>query len=225
MDGNGRWAKNRGRPRWFGHFRGVKTLRTIVQICRKGEVPYLTVFAFSTENWKRSFKETSIILKLIQKSLIRYQKLMEENQIRLHILGDIHTLDVSFQKICQKLMEKTKNYKGLQLIVAINYGGRREIVQAVRRVIKYVQDKNLNRETVDEQLISQFLPSSVFPPPDLIIRTGAVSRLSNFYLWSAAYSEFYVSPVLWPDFSQKELMSAFHFYQTTQRRFGSDVSI
>ncbi len=221
MDGNGRWAQNKGHPRTFGHLRGVQTLKHIVQTCVTGKLPYLTVFVFSTENWKRSPLEISVIMKLIKKSLIKYKKLMEKNNIRLHILGDIKKLDPSIQDICTHLVDTTKSHTGLQLIMAINYGGRREIVQALQMAAKHIQSGSLEINNLDEAQVAKFLPSAVFPPPDLIIRTGGVSRLSNFYLWQSAYSEFYVSPVLWPDFNTEELTKALEFYAHTQRRFGA----
>lgn len=221
MDGNGRWAQEKGWPRHFGHFRGVKALRHIIQTCSDNNVPYLTVFAFSTENWKRSSIEISVIMKLMSRSLLRYRKMMEQNQIRLHIIGNIQPLNPSIQHLCEDIMKSTKVNKGLQLIIAINYGGRSEIVQAIQQIAEKIQSNELHPKDLNESVVSQFIASSRFPPPDLIIRTGAVSRLSNFYLWNAAYSELYISPVLWPDFNELELQQAFNFYNQTKRRFGA----
>ena len=221
MDGNGRWAQKRGWPRYFGHFRGVKSLRQVVKICSRIGIPYLTVFAFSTENWKRSSIEVSVIMKLMERALSRYKEELSRNQIRIHVLGNIKDLNDSVQKIFNKMTEQTKNHKGLQLIVAVNYGGRREIIQGVRDICEKVKKGDVKLEDIDEDSFSSYLSSSAFPPPDMIIRTGAVSRLSNFYLWGAAYSEIYVSSVLWPDFNEVELMKALDFYNQTQRRFGA----
>ena len=221
MDGNGRWAEKKGWPRYFGHFRGVKSLRQVVKSCSRFGIPYLTVFAFSTENWKRSSIEVSVIMKLMSRSLTRYKQELDRNQIRLHVLGDLDELGSPVRSIFNEMVEKTKNNKGLQLIVAVNYGGRREIIQAVRAVSKAVKEGQLEIENINEDSFYPYIGSSVFPPPDLIIRTGAVSRLSNFYLWTAAYSEIYVSSVLWPEFTEEELIKALEFYTQTQRRFGA----
>ncbi len=221
MDGNGRWAEKKGWPRYFGHFRGVKSLRQMVKNCSRWGIPYLTVFAFSTENWKRSSIEVSVIMKLMSRSLTRYQQELDRNQIRLRVLGGLEELAPAVRNIFNEMVEKTKNNQGLQLIVAVNYGGRREIIQAVRAISQAVKDGKLEVADIDEDHFYSYMSSSVFPPPDLIIRTGAVSRLSNFYLWTAAYSEIYVSDVLWPDFNEAELRKALHFYTQTSRRFGA----
>ena len=221
MDGNGRWAKQTGRPRYFGHFRGVQALKRIVQQCSNIGIPYLSVFAFSTENWKRSGREVYVIMKLISRSLARYQKLLKHQKVRIHVLGDLQVLPESLKRAFTAAVDDTKDNTGLNLIIAVNYGGRREIVQTVQNVAQKVKDGLLSISEITEDCISHHLPSSVYPPPNLIIRTGAVSRLSNFYLWGSAYSEFYVSSVLWPDFDEKELEKALKFYMQTQRRFGA----
>ena len=221
MDGNGRWAKRKGWPRYFGHFRGVKTFREMVKTCVRFDIPYLTVFAFSTENWKRSSIEISVIMKLMSRALTRYKEELERDQIRLHVLGDLEQLSQPVQMLFNEMVERTKNNTGLQLIVAVNYGGKREIIQAVKAVSAKVKTGQMKIEEINENSFSDCLSSSVFPPPDMIIRTGTVSRLSNFYLWSAAYSEIYVSSVLWPDFDEEELVRALEFYTQTQRRFGA----
>ncbi len=221
MDGNGRWAKNKGWPRYFGHFRGVKALRQMVKSCSRMGIPYLTVFAFSTENWKRSSIEISVIMKLMRRALTRYKEELNRNQIRLRVLGNLEELNSSVRDIFNEMMEQTKNNQGLQLIVAVNYGGKREIIEAVKILSKKIEKGDMKIEDINEGSFSQYLSSSAFPPPDMIIRTGAVSRISNFYLWSAAYSEIYVSPVLWPDFNEEELIRALEFYTGTHRRFGA----
>ena len=220
MDGNGRWAKNKGWPRYFGHFRGVKALRQTVRICSKLQIPYLTVFAFSTENWKRSSTEISVIMKLMRRALSRYKEELDRYQIRLHVLGDLEDLNAPVRNIFNEMKEQTKHHRGLQLIVAVNYGGKREIISAVKKISEKIKIGKIKTEDINEKSFSEHLSSSAFPPPDLIIRTGAVSRISNFYLWSAAYSEIYVSPLLWPDFNEAEILKALKFYSQTQRRFG-----
>ena len=221
MDGNGRWAEQRGWPRHFGHIRGVKSLHNMIDMCSILKVPYLSVFAFSTENWKRSSEEVLVIMKLIKRSLNKYKNSLHERNIRLSVLGSLEELDENVQKLFHEVIEYTKNNTGLRLIVAVNYGGRREIVEAVRVLAKKLQEGSVGIEEIDEDSLSEHLASSSFPPPDLIIRTGNVSRLSNFYLWHSAYSELYVSPLLWPEFNNKELIKALTFYAKTQRRFGA----
>ena len=223
MDGNGRWAKKKGWPRYFGHFRGVKALREIIKSCTRIKIPYLTVFAFSTENWKRSSIEISVIMKLMRRSLTRYKEELNRNQIRLHVLGNLEEISPSLRKIFKEMVEQTKSNSGLNLIIAVNYGGKREIIEAVKTLSEKIKKEKVKTEDINEKLFSQYLSSSVFPPPDMIIRTGAVSRISNFYLWSAAYSEIYVSPLLWPDFNEKELIKALKLYSQTERRFGREL--
>ena len=221
MDGNGRWAKQRGWPRHFGHIRGVRALHNMIDMCSRLKVPYLSVFAFSTENWKRSSEEVSVIMKLMKKSLNKYKNSLHERNIRLSVLGSLEELDKNVQELFYEVMDYTKNNTGLRLIVAVNYGGRREIVEAVRKLTQKLKEGSVGIEDINENSLSEYLASSSFPPPDLIIRTGNVSRLSNFYLWHSAYSELYVSPLLWPDFNNEELLRALQFYAKTQRRFGA----
>ena len=221
MDGNGRWAKQRGWPRHFGHIRGVRALHNMIDMCSRLKVPYLSVFAFSTENWKRSSEEVSVIMKLMKKSLNKYKNSLHERNIRLSVLGSLEELDKNVQELFYEVMDYTKNNTGLRLIVAVNYGGRREIVEAVRKLTQKLKEGSVGLEDINESSLSEYLASSSFPPPDLIIRTGNVSRLSNFYLWHSAYSELYVSPLLWPDFNNEELLKALQFYAQTQRRFGA----
>ena len=221
MDGNGRWAKQKGWPRHFGHQRGVKALYQTIKDCSDLNIPYLTVFAFSTENWKRPSIEVSLILNLMEKALRHYKKEFKKKQVRLHVLGEVQKLGSSTQKLWKEMIEYTKDHRGLNLIVAVNYGGRKEIVQAVRVLSEKVKKGEVKTDNINEESFSTYLPSSRFPPPDMIIRTGAVSRLSNFYLWGAAYAEIYVSPLLWPDFNTEELVRALKHYQETPRRFGA----
>ncbi len=221
MDGNGRWATQKGQPRFFGHFQGVRALYRMIKNCSDLGIPYLTVFAFSTENWKRPAKEVSLIMKLMGRALTHYKKDFQKYQVRLHVLGDLAKLNNPTSKLFQKMMEDTQNHQGLNLIVAVNYGGRSEIVQAVRSLAQKIKTGDIKPEDINEENFATHLPSSLFPPPDMIIRTGGVSRLSNFYLWGSAYSEIYISQTLWPDFDEKELTRALEHYEQTPRRFGA----
>lgn len=221
MDGNGRWAKAKGWPRYFGHFRGVKIGMDIIKYCVDIKIPYLTLFTFSTENWKRSNTEINILVKLFKKTIIKNKDKLNHNQVRVHILGNLEKFDKVFQNVCHEITESTKNNTGLQLIIALNYGGKREIINAVKIISQKIKEGQIDIKDINENSFSDYLCSSAFPNPDLIIRTGNVSRLSNFYLWSAAYSEIYISSVLWPEFKQEEFIQALEFYNKTQRRFGS----
>ena len=221
MDGNGRWAKQKGWPRYFGHFRGVQSLRRIIKACSRLNIPYLTVFAFSTENWKRSPLEISVIMKLMSRALVRYREELDRYQIRLSVLGHLEGIHPLARKLFNEMVKHTHKNKGLNLIVAVNYGGRREIIDAIKPLYESLKQGKIKPQDIDEKMFSKHLASSAFPEPDMIIRTGAVSRLSNFYLWSGAYSEIYISSVLWPDFTENDLIKALKFYAQTPRRFGS----
>ena len=217
MDGNGRWAVRQGLPRSLGHSRGVQTLNRLVKQCSDKGVSYLSVFAFSTENWKRSPAEVLALMKLIQMALNRYLNQLIKNEIQLCFLGDKTKLPPSLKKLCEEARARTRACKGMKLIVMLNYGGRWEIIQAFKNMVQ--KGKTLVSD-VTEQTLTGHLPSQGVPPPNMIVRTGGVSRLSNFYLWQAAYSEFYVTEVLWPDFNDKELDKALQYYMRTERKFG-----
>ena len=216
MDGNRRWAKNKRSPVSFGYARGVQSLKKIIQYFVENKISYLTLFAFSTENWKRPKEEVSGIFNILELSVLKYESLLLSNKIRLHIMGDLTSLPQKTQTAFHKVCEKTKNHKGLNLILAINYGGRKEILEGVRKM--YLMKKDM--ENLTEKEFESCLQSSVFPSPDLVIRTGGVKRVSNFCLWSSAYSEFYFSDLLWPDFNVKELEKALELYKQADRRFG-----
>ena len=216
MDGNRRWAKNKHSPVSFGYARGVQSLTKIIQYFVKNKIPYLTLFAFSTENWKRSQEEVSGIFSILELSVLKYESLILSNKIRLHIMGDLTSLPEKTQKAFHKICEKTKNNEGLNLILAVNYGGRREILEGVKQAHRMKKDL----ENLTEKEFESCLQSNVFPSPDLVIRTGGVKRVSNFCLWSSAYSEFYFSELLWPDFTVKELEKALELYKQADRRFG-----
>ena len=216
MDGNRRWAKNKYSPVSFGYARGVQSLRKIIQYFVENKIPYLTLFAFSTENWKRSKEEVSGIFNILELSVLKYESLILSNKIRLHIMGDVSSLPQKTQTAFHQVCEKTKNHEGLNLILAVNYGGRKEILEGVKEMHRLKKDM----ENLTEKEFESCLQSSVFPPPDLVIRTGGVKRISNFCLWSSAYSEFYFSELLWPDFTVKELEKALELYKQADRRFG-----
>lgn len=215
MDGNRRWAKDKGYPSAFGHSQGVKAVKEIVKYCATQKIPYLSLFAFSTENWKRASIEVQAIFSLVVESIKKYTPVFMENQIRFHIQGDLTTLPENLKKALTVVSEKTKDNQGLNLILAINYGGKREIIQAVRKWTL----QNSKKEITEEELETH-LSSSQFPSPDLMIRTGGVRRLSNFYLWTSSYSELYFSDLMWPDFTPTELQKAIDYYHSSKRRFG-----
>lgn len=220
MDGNGRWAEKKDRSRQFGHIQGAKQTRSLIQYCSELKIPFLSLFALSTENLLRPQKEVMALLKLLEKVLIKHSSLLMRKQIKLHILGDISVFPVNLQRLCQKLCEQTKHHKGLNLIIALNYGGRQEILKGIQKIIREIEQKKFQAKNLNENTLSAFFSSSPFPPPDLIIRTGGESRLSNFYLWSSAYSEIYFTKTLWPDFDKMCLEKALRKFQKTKRRFG-----
>ena len=215
MDGNGRWAKARGLPVAAGHKAGATALRKIVPECSKLEIDFLTVYAFSTENWLRSPSEVSALMTMIGDYFKRYLRDVKKNDYRIRVIGDISRLDPNTQDVIRRLDELTFHKMGLTLQVAVNYGGRDEIVRAVRKIIA----SGALPEDVTEDLLNQNMDSDA-PFPDLVIRTGGDSRISNFLLWHIAYSELYISPVLWPDFNAKELKNALDVYSSKERRFG-----
>lgn len=220
MDGNGRWAEKHNHSRIFGHVRGAKTTRKIIKHCSKIQLPFLSLFALSTENAFRPKKELIGLKKLLEKSFLQHSDLLIKEKIKLHVLGDLSIFSKKLQDLCKELCHKTKNYKGLNLIVALNYGGRQEIVNAIKKATEKVKKKQLELKDLNEKSLSPFFCSSAFPPPDLIIRTGGQMRLSNFYLWSSAYSELYFTKTLWPDFNEKSLDRALKHFSSTKRQFG-----
>lgn len=220
LDGNGRWAKKRMLPRNVGHAQGSKTVEKICEECDKLGIRYLTVYAFSTENWKRPQKEVDALMKLLRQYLSDCIKRSTKNNMCVRVLGDITALDQEFQDKIRELEEVSKNNTGLHFQVALNYGGRDELVRSIRNVCKDVQSGKITPEQIDEDLFSDYLDSKGIPDPDLLIRTSGEQRLSNFLPWQLAYSEFYFTDVLWPDFDRKELIKAVEFYNTRDRRFG-----
>lgn len=220
MDGNGRWAQKKGLPRSFGHRAGVESLREVVKACVELEIKFLTVYAFSTENWKRPQEEINTLMNL----LIEYlQKELDElcaNGIRINPIGKLFELPVSAREAVLAARERSRHNKGLTLNVALNYGSRSELVEAVRTIAQKASAGELAPEEVDEELVSSHLYTAGQPDPDLLIRPSGDYRVSNFLLWQLAYTEFWLTPVLWPDFRRVHLLQAIVDYQGRQRRFG-----
>ena len=220
MDGNGRWAKKRGLPRLRGHNAGMMALKEIVKRSSVLGISHLTVYAFSTENWKRPEEEVFGIFKLLVLYVQKEIRELNDNNVRVNIWGDWSLLPSDAQHAVRKAMETTKNNDGLHFNIALNYGGRAEILRAVHALCKEIQEGRLSPEAIDETSLSARMYSENTPDPDLIIRTGGEYRLSNFLIWQAAYSELVVTEVLWPDFSPDEFEKALHVYQSRNRRFG-----
>ena len=224
MDGNGRWAKERGVPRLAGHNAGMKAMKKIVDHSDKLGIKHLTVYAFSTENWKRSLEEVSGIFKLLVSWVASDLKGLIDNNVKVKILGDYTALPANAVRSLEKTLEATKDNTGLQFNIALNYGGRDEITRAVRALAEKVKAGELEPEDIDEDAIAAELFTGVFnadaPDPELIIRTSGELRLSNFLLWQGAYSELVFSDVYWPDFTPQEYEKAIADYQSRERRFG-----
>lgn len=220
MDGNGRWAKRRGLPRIMGHPRGVDALREMVRCCDDWGLEALTVFAFSTENWSRPQQEVTIIMTLIEQFLRAELPEMMERGIKLELMGNLQALPRSLQAQMHRSMSATHNNRGLRFVVATNYGGRQEIVQACRELAMQVKQGEIQPEDIDEALFERHLYTAGTCDPDLLIRTSGEMRISNFLLWQVAYSEIYITEALWPDFDRAELHRALWAYQQRDRRFG-----
>jgi len=220
MDGNGRWAKNRGLPRTAGHAAGAETFRRIANYCRTLGVEYLTVYAFSTENWKRSEEEIAGIMKLLKNYLLEAMRDMEENHVRFKFFGDLTRLSPELQELCNQAETISSAYHDVQVNFCLNYGGRDEIVHAARSFAAEVAAGKRSAEELTEDVLEQYLYSAGVPDPELIIRPSGELRISNFLLWQSAYSEFVYMNVLWPDFREKDLDEAIAEYHRRNRRFG-----
>lgn len=218
MDGNGRWASKRMMPRVAGHSEGLSAVRKIVQECRRIGVEYLTVFAFSSENWRRPPEEVGFLMKLFLKSLKGEVSRLAENDIRLRLIGDLSRFDSAIQEMVEFSEAKTAGCKALTFTIAANYGGRWDILQAMQRCV--AANPNLKSEDISEELIQPYLSMAYAPEPDLFIRTGGEQRVSNFLLWQLAYTELYFTDILWPDFNEAELHKAFDWFSQRERRFG-----
>ncbi len=221
LDGNGRWAKKRNMPRNYGHTQGSKTVEKICEDAYKIGVKYLTVYAFSTENWKRPRDEVDAIMKLLRSYLQTSKKTAKKNNMRVRILGDKTGLSEDIQKSIDELEKVSRENTGLNLQVAINYGGRDEIIRAVKALSLDIKKNTIAIDNIDENVMENYMDTKGIPDPDLLIRTSGEKRLSNFLLWQLAYTEFYFTDVLWPDFDKKELMKAIEYYNSRVRRFGA----
>ena len=220
LDGNGRWAKAKGMPRNYGHVQCAKTVEVICEEAYKMGIQYLTVYAFSTENWNRPKDEVDALMKLLRNYLKNCLKTAEKNRMCVRILGDKSGLDEDIRERIQELEEATKNNDGLHFQIAINYGGRDELVRSVRKLTQRVQRGELQPEDINEAMVEECMDTAGIPDPDLLIRTCNEQRISNFLLWQLAYTEFYFTPVAWPDFSKDELMKAVEAYNRRNRKFG-----
>ena len=220
MDGNGRWAKQKGFLRAFGHENGTKSVRTTVETCAKLGIECLTLYAFSTENWNRPKLEVEILMKLLISSLKNELKTLQDNNIRLNSIGNLDLLPKSAQKELLDVIKKTKGNTRMVLTLALSYGSREEIINAVKEISHKVKNNIISIDTIDESIINQHLYTQNLPDVDLLIRTSGEHRISNFLLWQIAYAELYFTDVLWPDFKEDNLYEAIISYQKRERRFG-----
>jgi len=220
MDGNEKKKKKRFLNRIKGHEKGSETVRIIVRCCREIEVAFLTLYAFSTENWQRSSTEVAALMTLLKNFLKSEKKEMEDNNIRLNAIGQIERLPIDVQEELQKVMTTTRSNNGMQLNLALSYGGRAEIVKMVKTIAKNAKDGKIDIDSITPKLISEHLYTGNMPDPDLLIRTGGEMRVSNFLLWQIAYSEIFVTETLWPDFGKDEFVEILNAYQRRERRFG-----
>ncbi|WP_177761135.1 isoprenyl transferase [Flavobacterium sp. I3-2] len=220
MDGNGRWAKKNGFLRTIGHENGVNTVRKIVEACTEFGIEYLTLYAFSTENWNRPKFEVQMLMKLLVKSLKKEIKTFTKNNIRLNAIGNLDNLPSEVRKELTEVLEKTKENTKLTLTLALSYGSREELVSATKELCNKVKNNIISIEDIDESIINNHLYTKLMPDVDLVIRTSGEQRISNFLLWQIAYAELYFTEVLWPDFTKDHLMEALQNYQDRERRFG-----
>ena len=220
MDGNGRWAKKRNMPRVKGHYEGMQTVKKITKYASKLGIQYLTLYAFSTENWARPKEEVSYLMDLPEKMFTSFMPELMENNVKVEVIGVVEKLPENTRKAVEDAIEQTKNNTGLKLIFALNYGSKDEIVTAVKRIAQGAANNKYKVEEIDEQLISDNLFTKDTPDPDLLIRTSGEQRISNFLLWQIAYSEFIFTKVAWPDFVEEEFYKALLEYQSRDRRFG-----
>lgn len=218
MDGNGRWAMERGKERTEGHVAGVATVKRITAECARLGVKYLTLYAFSTENWNRPDVEVAALMKLVLTNMQR--ELFDDNNVRMRLIGDRSRLPKDVCKAMEKLEADTANYDRMTVTIALSYSSRWEITDAMKKIAREAAESKLNPDEITEQTISNHLDSSFQPDPDLLIRTGGEQRISNYLLWQIAYSELYFTPVYWPDFNEEELHKAIENFQSKQRRFG-----
>ena len=224
LDGNGRWAKSKGMPRNYGHTVGAKNVETVCRAADELGIKYLTLYAFSTENWNRPQNEVNALMKLLEGYLKNCIKTADKNNMRVRVIGEITRLSNAFQQRIHELETASASNTGLNLTIAINYGSRDEILRAVRHMVEDAREGNLETKDIDENVFSSYLDTRELPDPDLLIRTSGEQRLSNYLLWQLAYSEFYFTDVPWPDFHKKELELAIEAYNKRDRRFGGLTS-
>lgn len=220
LDGNGRWAKSKGMPRTYGHIKGCQNLEKICSMAKELGVKYLTVYAFSTENWKRSREEVDGLMKLFRNYMKKCLKISAENKMRVRVIGDPRAFDEDLQQKIKELEEFSSQFDELHFQIALNYGSRDEIRRAVQDMARDVKSGVLNPEDITEETISDYLDTKGLPDPDLLIRTSGEERLSNYLLWQLAYTEFYFTDVPWPDFDKEEFVKAIEKYNGRERRFG-----
>ena len=220
MDGNGRWAKSYRFKRIAGHKEGINSVREIVRVCGEIGVKHLTLYTFSSENWTRPKSEVSSIMNLLFSTIKKEIENLHKNNVRLSAIGELDDLPNKSYKEIMEGINKTKDNTGLNLILALSYGSRQELLMAVRRIVDRFKEKEINIKDISENMISKELYTSKIPDPDLLIRTGGENRISNFLLWQSAYTEFYMTDIHWPDFREKELLDSIIDYQMRQRRFG-----
>ena len=220
MDGNGRWAKGKGAARVFGHKNAIKAVRDVTEGCAELGVQFLTLFAFSTENWSRPKHEVSALMELLVSTLSSEIKTLMDNDIKLSMIGDWDSLPKKNQKELTVAMKKTQNNSKMTLVLALSYSGKWDIAQAMRSIAKDVQDGKITVEDIQQENINNYLNTSGIPDPELLIRTSGEQRISNFMLWQMAYTEFFITETLWPDFRKKDLYEALISYQVRERRFG-----
>ena len=220
MDGNGRWAQQRGLPRLLGHREGANAIRECVEACQEAGVQYLTLYAFSLENWKRPTAEVKGLMSLLERFLRERTSEMVEKSVRLRAIGRLQDLPASCYKLLNRALEQTAKNRGLTLILALSYGSRAEIVDAIKSIVQKVVDDKIQLNQINDQLIEDHLYTKGIPDPDLLIRTSGEMRLSNFLLWQSSYTEIHVTQKLWPDFRAADLQVAFQDYNTRHRRYG-----
>lgn len=220
MDGNGRWAERRGLPRLRGHEEGAESVAAVLRVCRERGIRYLTLYAFSEENWRRPRTEIAGLMDLLRRFLRERERELHEHRIRLRVIGHIHHLPSDVRRELERVSEQTRNCRDYQLILALSYGGRAEIVDAARRIAEEAGAGRLRPRSLTERTFRRFLYAPDVPDPDLMIRTSGEIRLSNFLLWQLSYTELYFTPTLWPDFREREFAEALDEYARRHRRFG-----
>lgn len=220
MDGNGRWAKSQGKERLFGHNSGVESVRVVLKASQKIGIKYLTLYTFSTENWNRPKDEVDGLMNLFVATITNEIEELHQNGVKINVIGNINQMPSLAQEALKSAMEYTKNNTGITLTLALSYGSRNEITNAVNSIINDLESKKIVKQEINEQLLGSYLQTSNIPDPELVIRTSGEQRISNFLLWQIAYSEFYFTDILWPDFSEENYFEAILTYQDRERRFG-----